>query len=71
MFKENDIRPLDLQEEQKKSLQKDIDFLNANKEDFVMVKCPSCAHESTDVKLTKNGFTYTQCPRCTMLYTNP
>ena len=71
MFKENDIRPLDLQAAQKQSMQKDIDFLVSQKADFEQVNCPACGAVNEETLFSKNGFEYTQCANCTMLYTNP
>jgi len=71
MFKENDIRPLDLQLKQVEYIQKDIEYLLKEKDDFVDINCPVCSSENKNIKFTKNGFKYTECQNCTMLYVTP
>lgn len=71
MFKENDIRPLDLQKEQAKYIQEDINYLLKHQKSFVDIDCPACNQHNSNIKLKKNGFSYYECENCSMLYTSP
>lgn len=71
MFKEDDIRPLDLQKQQIKYIAQDIQYLLNEKNNFVDVSCPTCSTSSKKVKFIKNDFNYIECEQCTMLYVSP
>lgn len=68
---ENDIRPRCNDELAESARQKDIDFLIKRKENFIVVNCPACGVENTNVEMKKNGFTYLECKNCSMLYISP
>jgi Zn ribbon nucleic-acid-binding protein len=70
MFKENDIRPLDLKSKQIKCIKEDVDYLLKRKNRFVNVSCPVCS-KNNNVKFIKSGFKYIECVNCTMLYISP
>lgn len=67
----NDIRPQDLIAGQKIAVQKDIDFLIANKDQFVESQCPSCESVNSKPRFEKSGFNYVTCNDCRTFYTNP
>lgn len=71
MFKENDIRPENLKDMQKKYIQQDIDYLLKYKNKFIDINCPTCNQKNTTLKFIKNGFKYLECENCTMLYISP
>ncbi|MEK7194242.1 MAG: class I SAM-dependent methyltransferase [Patescibacteria group bacterium] len=71
MFKENDIRPKDLLEGQKKAVEADIRTLLDRKSEFVEVACPACGGNDFVSKFEKNGFKYVECPKCLTFYMSP
>ena len=49
---ENDIRPKNLMEDQKKVMDADIEWLKNSSKDFINVKCPACGSTVSYTHLT-------------------
>lgn len=71
MFKENDIRPLDMTKKQDEYRQHDIQYLKDRLDRFVTIDCPVCGCSDSEKLFEKNSFSYVECPECSMVYTNP
>lgn len=67
----NDIRPQDLIEGQKIAIQKDVEFLQARRDEFVTVACPGCGGDTYQPRFEKYGFSYVTCDTCRTFFTNP
>ena len=70
-FKEKDIRPDDLMEDQQKHITADRERLLRNRNDFVHVPCPACGCENSRLKFVKNELKYVICTRCETMFVNP
>lgn len=68
---EDDIRPDNLKPDHQKFIEQDIQFLLAKKNDFINIDCPACDAHNNTIEITKNGFNYIECEKCTMLYMSP
>ncbi len=64
MFKESDIRPIHLMEEQAKRLAADIERLLKYQFDFVTVTCPACASTDNSKVYQKYGIQFVVCQGC-------
>jgi 2-polyprenyl-3-methyl-5-hydroxy-6-metoxy-1,4-benzoquinol methylase/ribosomal protein S27E len=71
MFKESDIRPTQLMQEQAKRLAADIDLLLRHKSDFVTVTCPACNSKNSRKVYEKYGIQFVSCQSCETVYANP
>ena len=71
MFKETDIRPDELIENQAQYIEIDRNKLLVNKNDFVEICCPACDSSKFEQTFIKNGFVYVTCLDCKTLYINP
>ena len=58
---ENDIRPDDLMDEQKKRMLADIDYLLGFRDQFVDVGCPACKSTSYRFVFEKFSMNYNTC----------
>lgn len=70
-FSENDIRPKNLADGQRKAFFSDVDSLIKKQKCFVKVSCPACGSAGYTQKFKKYGFTYVECKKCQTLFTNP
>ncbi len=68
---ENDIRPDDLMDEQKKRMLADIDYLLGFRDQFVDVGCPACKSTSYRFVFEKFSMNYNTCEDCDTLYISP
>ena len=71
MFKESDIRPVDLMKLKEPLLEADKAFLRERKDRFVNVRCPACDSEEREIWAEKEGFEYDRCMGCQTIYMNP
>ena len=71
MFKESDIRPTQLMQEQAKRLAADIERLLKYKSDFVTVTCPACNSANSSKIYEKYGVQFVICKKCETVYANP
>lgn len=70
-FKENDIRPNDLNVESKKAMKEDIKRLLDQKDEFVEVDCPACTSNNYKFAFQKHSFDFVQCQQCETVFMNP
>lgn len=70
-LKEENIRPARLIKKSEKYHQLDIEKLFRQVNRFVMVSCPACESNNSNISFTKNGFTFYNCTECNTLFINP
>jgi 2-polyprenyl-3-methyl-5-hydroxy-6-metoxy-1,4-benzoquinol methylase len=70
-FKEDDIRPKDLEEGKLHALQQDLKRLRSYSSQFVEVVCPACENLIGDPAFQKFGFQFVNCNKCDTVYMNP
>ena len=70
-FKESDIRPSELMNEQAKRLAVDIERLLKHKSNFIQVVCPACDCCESDFVFEKHGLEFVVCKVCETVYANP
>lgn len=70
-FKENDIRPKDLEAGKLAALDADLRRLSGWKDGFIQVECPACGAEIGAHEFDKYGFRFERCCRCDTVYMNP
>lgn len=70
-FKENDIRPKALMKAKEGLLAEDKEFLRSRKAEFVLVDCPACESQDSDLWAEKEGFEYSICKICGTVFMNP
>lgn len=70
-FKETDIRPHYLMNNQKEMYLKDITWLKKQLDCFEKINCPACGSESRFNIFEKYGFNYDQCQVCDTVFLNP
>lgn len=70
-FKENDIRPKDLEGGKLAALDADLRRLSGWRDGFTHVGCPACDAEIGAHEFDKYGFRFERCGRCDTVYMNP
>ncbi len=70
-FKENDIRPEDLEEGKIKALHEDLKRLRSYQKKFIKVNCPACDSNDSSHEFTKYDFNFDKCNICNTAYMNP
>lgn len=75
-FNENDIRPVELMDEQARCFANDIARLMRHQNDFVRVSCPACdqpvCNQNEEIRaFEKYGMRFSRCTRCETIYANP
>ena len=70
-FKETDIRPDKIMQEQVKHIETDRNFLLKYKSKFVEIPCPACNSDNNEFKFIKNDLNYVICKKCETVYINP
>ena len=68
---ENDIRPKNLMEGQKKAMNIDIEWLKKRSIDFINVKCPSCDSNNSKPLYKKYSLSHLVCKKCLTQYVSP
>lgn len=69
----NEIRPKSLDIGQKESYKKDLEFYQAQQQDFIERECPGCG-ETREFEvdfIVKDRFTYFRCKACWSIFMNP
>ena len=67
---ENEIRPETLKSEQTAAIEKDRQFLYGHQSSFRRVDCPACDLPN-ESHFAKDGFFYSKCSKCNMIYMSP
>ncbi len=67
-MKEYQIRPKDLYKEYIRLIEEDAKMLGGR---GVMVPCPGCGNDDTQLLFEKNGFPYDHCGKCNTFFCNP
>jgi SAM-dependent methyltransferase/ribosomal protein S27E len=70
-FREDEIRPDHLMQEQSRRFEADIARLLERRSDFVQVACPACGSESSRLVFQKYTLDYVVCFPCKTIYMNP
>ena len=70
-FRETDIRPDRLRDEQARRLASDIRRLLAHEDDFVAVACPACGNGDGREAFQKYGLSFLRCRACETVYMSP
>lgn len=70
-FKENDIRPKNLMQNQAVAATVDLGRLLLKTNEFVEVNCPACESKKYTKKYSKYGLTFVECNECKTIFTNP
>ena len=70
-MKEEDIRPNHLVAENQILLQRDIDKIIEEKENFVVVPCPACDSKNHKSIFEKQNFNFVICKDCETVFINP
>lgn len=68
---ENEIRPVNLMEKQRKAMAVDIERLKSKRKNFVVVNCPACNSRNYKDKFVKYGMKFVECLECETFFTNP
>lgn len=68
---ENDIRPKNLMEDQKKAMNADIEWLKNRSKDFINVKCPACGSNNSKPLYKKYYLNHLVCQNCFTQYVSP
>jgi 2-polyprenyl-3-methyl-5-hydroxy-6-metoxy-1,4-benzoquinol methylase len=71
MLKEEEIRPLELMDEQSRLFADDVARLMNGRDSFVEVPCPACDSRDCAPALEKTGMKFVTCGDCGTLYANP
>jgi SAM-dependent methyltransferase/ribosomal protein S27E len=71
VFKENDIRPEHLKDDQLAAIEHDIAWLTSRRDQFVDVSCPACGLRSEAKAFEKTQLRYVTCSHCGTLYVTP
>jgi SAM-dependent methyltransferase len=70
-FREDEIRPDHLMQEQSRRFEADIARLLERRGEFVQVACPACGSESSRLVFQKYTLDYVVCSPCETIYMNP
>jgi 2-polyprenyl-3-methyl-5-hydroxy-6-metoxy-1,4-benzoquinol methylase len=70
-FREDEIRPDHLMQEQSRRFEADIARLLERRGEFVRVPCPACGSESSRRAFQKYTLDYVACSACETIYMNP
>jgi len=70
-LEENDIRPAEFQENKKKAVDADRNYLLERKSSFVASSCPACGGNNKKGSFSKLGIDYDKCTSCNTVYVNP
>lgn len=68
---ETELCPPALLEGQEAAFARDVERLQARRDEFVAVACPACGADEPRPAFEKWGFSYVSCPRCRTLYMSP
>jgi 2-polyprenyl-3-methyl-5-hydroxy-6-metoxy-1,4-benzoquinol methylase len=70
-FNEDQIRPLDIMEGQKRAFLEDVQWLRQRSDQFVEVMCPACGGSNKSKHFEKYNFIFNLCSDCETLYISP
>lgn len=70
-FRETDIRPDDIMENQIKFIEADRNYLLSYENDFVEILCPACNSKDYQKLFIKNDLKYVICSECATVFINP
>jgi 2-polyprenyl-3-methyl-5-hydroxy-6-metoxy-1,4-benzoquinol methylase len=68
---EEEIRPAELMQDQRKAVEIDIERMLSRAAEFVNVACPACDSSQSRFKFEKNGIRYEECEGCETFFVNP
>jgi 2-polyprenyl-3-methyl-5-hydroxy-6-metoxy-1,4-benzoquinol methylase len=68
---ETELCPPALLRGQEEAFARDIERLEARRDEFVEVTCPACGARDADARFAKHGFEYVTCSHCRTSYMNP
>jgi 2-polyprenyl-3-methyl-5-hydroxy-6-metoxy-1,4-benzoquinol methylase len=70
-FREHEIRPAEMVDEEKRRGTIDTQRLLARRSEFVDVACPACAGQSRTQRFEKDTLSYQECTACRTVYISP
>lgn len=68
---EKELCPEDLLAEQEAAFARDIERLQARRDEFVAVPCPACQNTASEGAFSKFSFDFVRCVDCATLYMSP
>ncbi len=71
VLREEDLRPVALQQGQQEAFARDIARLQKRKDSFVAVNCPACGSAQASPAFEKCMFFFDRCETCATVYMNP